>query len=146
MSKRDDSRTSLSVRTGEPDRALLFVFGALDWLQENSRRSVSGREIFGDLSSKGMWFCARPVQANSCTAGMPALFYLKDIGIIAQARIDAVLPVQQSDLALLSRYGLAGYFRTAFRISEPNFYASCTVSSKFSSHKSSQCTPRCAGK
>lgn len=110
--------TKLISEAARARNCTLFVFGALDWLQDNTKRSVSGRDLFDDLTNRGLWFCARPVHPSSDIAGTPALFYLKDAGVIAKARIDATFPVQQSDVPLLSRYGLAGYFRTTFRISQ----------------------------
>lgn len=109
---------SRSTGTGETNVAMLFVLGGLDWLQENQRRTVSGQALFEDLSSKGVWFCSRPVHAYFDIQGTPAIFYLKHVGVIAEARIDAMRQVEQSDFPLLTKYGLAGYFRTAFRVSD----------------------------
>jgi hypothetical protein len=96
------------------EEPLLFVFGPLMWLDSHDvKRSISGLELFDDLTSRGVWFSSRLIPVSKPTA---AIFHLKKSGVIAAASIEGSSPPDESDAMLLSRYGLDNYFKCRFNV------------------------------
>jgi hypothetical protein len=99
----------------QPGEVWLIAFGGLEGFLGSRVIRTSSSVVADRLLTRGVWFLPR---STTMRTGDSLLFYENGRGVVASARLGAIVAVSQGDSQTLMQFGVSDFFRFRLELSD----------------------------